>query len=98
MFELPDGSYSIRDIQDYFKYIIKNHEIFTIKPPIQIYVTVCRIELHLRINILINKHKSGYCLKIITSEAMKLLRNTKRRIRRNKNVENVLHLRILRWF
>ena len=23
-FELPDGSYSMSDIQDYFKYIIKN--------------------------------------------------------------------------
>ena len=25
-FELPDGSYSISDIQDYFKYILKNIE------------------------------------------------------------------------
>ena len=25
-FELPDGSYSISDIQDYFKYIFKNME------------------------------------------------------------------------
>ena len=24
-FELPDGSYSISDIQDYFEYILKNH-------------------------------------------------------------------------
>ena len=24
-FELPDGSYSISDIQDCFKYILKNH-------------------------------------------------------------------------
>ena len=24
-FELPDGSYSISDIQDYFKYILKKH-------------------------------------------------------------------------
>ena len=23
-FELPDGSYSVADIQDYFEYIIKN--------------------------------------------------------------------------
>ena len=23
-FELPDGSYSVSDIQDYFKYILKN--------------------------------------------------------------------------
>ena len=25
-FELPDGSYSVSDIQNYFKYIIKKHE------------------------------------------------------------------------
>ena len=25
-FELPDGSYSVSDIQDYFKYILKNME------------------------------------------------------------------------
>ena len=24
-FELPDGSYSISDIQDYFEYILKRH-------------------------------------------------------------------------
>ena len=25
-FDLPDGSYSIEDIQDYFEFIIKKHE------------------------------------------------------------------------
>ena len=25
-FDLPDGSYSVSDIQDYFEYIIKKHE------------------------------------------------------------------------
>ena len=25
-FELPDGSYSITDIQNYFEYILKKHE------------------------------------------------------------------------
>ena len=24
-FELPDGSYSVSDIQDYFEHILKNH-------------------------------------------------------------------------
>ena len=36
-FDLPDGSYSIADIQDYFEFIIKKHETFTESPPIQIY-------------------------------------------------------------
>ena len=36
-FDLPDGSYSIADIQDYFEFIIKKHETLTENPPIQIY-------------------------------------------------------------
>ena len=28
-FELPDGSYSVSDIQDYFEYIIGKHETVT---------------------------------------------------------------------
>ena len=36
-FDLPDGSYSISDIQDYFEFIIKKHETLTENPPIQIY-------------------------------------------------------------
>ena len=35
-FNLPDGSYSIADIQDYFEFIVKKHETFE-NPPIQIY-------------------------------------------------------------
>ena len=29
-FELPDESYSVSDIQDYFEYILKNHERTTL--------------------------------------------------------------------
>ena len=36
-FDLPDGSYSIADIQDYFEFIIKKHEALTENPSIQIY-------------------------------------------------------------
>ena len=35
-FDLPDGSYSTADIQDYFEFIIKKHEVFTENPPMQI--------------------------------------------------------------
>ena len=35
-FDLPDGSYSISDIQDYFGYIIKKHETIANNPPMQI--------------------------------------------------------------
>ena len=36
-FNLPDGSYSIADIQDYFEFIIKKHETLTEYPPVQVY-------------------------------------------------------------
>ena len=36
-FDLPDGYYSVSDIQDYFKFIIKKHETLTENLPIQIY-------------------------------------------------------------
>ena len=36
--ELPDGSYSLSDIQDYFEYILKEDEEDVDKPSVQIYV------------------------------------------------------------
>ena len=36
-FDLPDGSYSIADIQDYFEFIIKKRETLTENPSVQIY-------------------------------------------------------------
>ena len=36
-FDLPDGSYSITDVQDYFGFIINKHETLTENPPFQIY-------------------------------------------------------------
>ena len=37
-FELPDGPYSVSDIQDYFEYIIRKLKIFTDNPLIKIYI------------------------------------------------------------
>ena len=37
-FELPDGSYSVSDIQDYFECILKKHGQDIDKPSVQIYV------------------------------------------------------------
>ena len=36
-FDLPDGSYSIADIQDYFEFIIKKYETLTEDHPVQTY-------------------------------------------------------------
>ena len=35
-FELPDGSYSVSNIQDYTEYIIKKHETLATIRPIQV--------------------------------------------------------------
>ena len=63
-FELPDGSYSISDIQDYFEYILKKHSESVDNPPTRIYVN--RIENRITFQI-----KSGYCLELLTPETMK---------------------------
>ena len=36
-FDLPDGSYSIANIQDYFEFMIKKHKTLTENLPVQIY-------------------------------------------------------------
>ena len=35
---IPDGLYSVSNIQDYFEYILKKHREDTDKPLVQIYV------------------------------------------------------------
>ena len=84
-FELPDGSYSISDIQDYFEYILKKHSENVHDPSIKIYVN--KIE-----NWITFKIKEGYYLELLTPETMKLLGNTESKITKDKNGENFPHL------
>ena len=70
-FDLPDGSYSIADIQDYFEFIIKKHETLTENPPIQIYPNKI-------INRIVFKMKTGYKLELLSPETMKLIGSTKK--------------------
>ena len=58
-FELPDGSYSVSDIQDYFEYILKKHGEDIDKPSVQIYVN--KIE-----NRVTFKIKNGYSPELLT--------------------------------
>ena len=81
-FDLPDGSYSISDIQDYFEFIIKKHETLTENPPIQIYPNKIK-------NRIVFKIKTGYKLELLTPETMKLLGSTKKDVDSDKNSENV---------
>ena len=55
-FKLPDGSSSVSNIQDYFKYILKKHGEKVNKPSIRIYTNKIKIELHLKLkmDILLN--------------------------------------------
>ena len=82
IFDLPDGSYSIADIQDYFEFIIKKHETLTENPPVQIYVNKIK-------NRIVFKIKTGYKLELLTSETMKLLGSTKIDVYKGKYGENV---------
>ena len=77
-FELPDGSYSVSDIQDYFECIFKKHGENIDNPSIKIYVNKTE-------NSIIFKIKTGYYLELLTPEAMKLLRSTKNKIAKDKN-------------
>ena len=67
--ELPDGSYSISDIQDYFKYVLKKHGEDIDKPSVQIYVNQIKNRVTFKI-------KNGYNLELLTAETMKLLGST----------------------
>ena len=58
-FQLLDRSYSISDIQYYFKYVIKKYETVTNNLPITIYVNKVEIRVTFRI-------KTGYYLKLLT--------------------------------
>ena len=62
-FDLPDGSYSFFDIQEYFQCIIKKHETAAENPPAQIYVNKIK-------NRIVFKTKAGYKLELLTKETM----------------------------
>ena len=87
-FELPDGSYSVSDIQYYFEYILKKHSESVDNPSIRIYVN--KIE-----NRITFKIKSGYYLELLRLETMKLFGSAEKKINKDKNSKNVPHLEIV---
>ena len=87
-FKLPDGSYSISDIQDYFRYFYKKHSESIDNPPIRIYAN--RIE-----NRITFKIKNGYYLELLTPETIKLLVNAESKITKDTNGENVPRLEVV---
>ena len=64
--ELPDGSYRVWDIQNYFKCIIRKHGTLTGNLLIRIYVNQIKNKIKFKI-------KAGYYLELLTLETIKLL-------------------------
>ena len=77
-FDLPDGPYSISDIQDYFEFIIKKHQTLTENPPVQIFPNKIK-------NKIVFKIKTGYKLELLPPETMKLLESTKKDVEKDKD-------------
>ena len=69
-FKLPDGSYSVSDIQGYIKFIIKIHGTLTAILLIHVYIN--RIHNRLVFNV-----KDRYKLELQTPETMELFGSTK---------------------
>ena len=63
-FRIPDGSYSVLDIQDYFEYVIKKHETITDQNP-HIIIYDSKIK-----NRTVFKIKTRYKLELLTKETM----------------------------
>ena len=90
-FDLPDGSYSISDIQDYFEFIIKKHETLAENPPVQIYPNKIK-------NRIVFKVKAGYKLELLSSETMKLLGSMKKMLIKRKMEKMHQNLNLLKLF
>ena len=82
---MPDGSYSVSNIQDYFEYILKKHGESIDKASVKIYVN----KIENRNQFLI---KNQHSLEILTPQTMKLLGSTENKM--YKNSEIVSHLEI----
>ena len=81
-FDLPDGSYNMPAKQNYFDYVIKEHETIDKVSPILIYTNNIS-------NRIVFKIKTGYKLELLSKETRKLLGSTKDNINSDKNSENV---------
>ena len=81
-FDLPGGSYSVADIQDYFEFIVKKHETLTENPPIQIYPNKIK-------NRIVFKIKTGYKLELLTVETVRLLGSGKKEVDKDKDGKNM---------
>ena len=70
-FELQDSSYSVSDIQDYIKYLIKKYKTLTTCPPYHVFMNPIN-------NRSVFKRKDRYKLELKAPETMKLFYSTKK--------------------
>ena len=83
-FYLPDGFYSIADIQNYFEFIIKKPKTLTENPQVKIYLSKIK-------NRIVFKIKIGYKSKLLSPETMKLVgveKNTLTKLKTEKTCQN----------
>ena len=85
---MPDGSYSVSDIQDYIKCIIKKYKSLTKILPTHVYIN--RLNNRLAFEI-----KDVYKLQLKTPESMKLFGSTKKLIDKTENGENMPSLEVV---
>ena len=79
-FNLPDGSYYVSHIRDYFEYIIKKHGTIADNLPVQIYVNKIKNRVAFKI-------KTGYKLELLLEETMQLLGSLKNTLIKTKMVK-----------
>ena len=84
-FDLPDGSYNIPAIQNYFEYVIETREAIGNTAPILNYANNIT-------NRVVFKIKTGYKLELLSKEILKLLASTSNTVDSDKNSQNVPRL------
>ena len=86
-FELPDGSYTVSDIQYYFEYIFKKRGEKIDNPSMRIYLNKIKYRITFKI-------RTVYYLQLLTPETMKLLWDPENEIKKDKNGKNVPYVEI----
>ena len=88
---LPDGSYFIAEIQDYFEFIIKIHETSAENPVIQIYSNKIKNRIAFKI-------KTRYKLELLSPETMILWGSIKKDVEKGRDGEDVPKLEPVEFF
>ena len=90
-FDLPNGSFYIADIQDYFEFIIRKQKTLTENAPVQIYPNKIK-------NRIVFKMKTEYKLELLTPETMKMLGSTNKDIDKIKMEKLYQNQNLLKFF